>query len=111
MKKWIDECNPGLELSLGEYNFGGERDASGGVAQAELLGIFAREGVAHAYFWFFPEVNSSPYFAFKMFRNPDGRHTAFGDHYLPSRVSAPGRRLGACGPRQQDAAANGSAGQ
>jgi photosystem II stability/assembly factor-like uncharacterized protein len=89
MKKWIDECNPGLGIALGEYNFGGEKDVSGGVAQAEVLGIFAREGVQHAYFWFFPEPNSSPYFAFKMFRNPDGRHTAFGDRYLASRVSAP----------------------
>jgi hypothetical protein len=89
MRKWIDECDPGLEIALGEYSFGGERDVSGGVAQAEVLGIFAREGVQHGYFWFFPAVNSSPYFAFKMFRNPDGRHTVFGDRCLASRTSAP----------------------
>jgi hypothetical protein len=89
MRKWADESCPGLQLSLGEYNFGGERDASGGVAQAELLGVFAREGLDYAFFWFAPAPNSSPYFAYKMFRNPDGKQTAFGDRYLPAKVSAP----------------------
>jgi hypothetical protein len=89
MKEWIAECDPGLELALGEYDFGGDRDASGGVAQAELLGVFAREGLDYAFYWFFPGANSPQYFAYKMFRNPDGRHTAFGDAYLPSEVSAP----------------------
>jgi hypothetical protein len=89
MKEWIAECNPGLELALGEYNFGGDRDISGGVAQAELLGVFAREGLDYAFHWFFPDMNSPQYFAFKMFRNPDGRHTAFGDVYLSAEVSAP----------------------
>jgi len=89
MKEWIAECNPGMQLAIGEYNFGGERDVSGGVAQAELLGVFAREGVAFAYLWLFPHVNSPQYFAFKMFRNPDGKHTEFGDRYLGVSVSAP----------------------
>lgn len=89
MKKWIAENNPGMGTAIGEYNFGGEGDVSGGVAQAELLGIFAREGLDHAYYWFAPAPNSSTYFAFKMFRNPDGRHTVFGDQYLPAMVSMP----------------------
>ncbi|MGB8355995.1 MAG: glycoside hydrolase family 44 protein [Chthoniobacteraceae bacterium] len=89
MKKLIADYDPGLDLCFGEYCFSGEGDVSGGVTQSEVLGIFAREGVAQAYYWFFPLVNSSAYFAFKMFRNPDGRHTAFGDTYLPSTVSAP----------------------
>ena len=33
--------------------------------------------------------NSPSYFAFKMFRNPDGQNTAFGDRYLPIKASAP----------------------
>ena len=89
MKKLIADYDPGLDLCFGEYCFSGEGDVSGGVTQSEVLGIFAREGVAQAYYWFFPPVNSSTYFAFKMFRNPDGKHTAFGDTYLPSTVSAP----------------------
>lgn len=89
MKDWIAECNPGMQTALGEYCFSGEDDISGGVAQAELLGVFAREGLDYAFYWFFPQAGSSPYFSFKMYRNPDGRHTAFGDRYLPVQVSAP----------------------
>ena len=87
-KKWIAEYNPGMTLSIGEYNFGGEKDVSGGVAQAELLGVFAREGVDHAYLWFYPQPNSPIYFAFKMLRNPDGEMTAVGADYLNAKVSA-----------------------
>jgi hypothetical protein len=89
MKSWIAECNPGMQTALGEYNWGGEKDVSGGVAQTELLGIFARERLDHAYLWFFPEANSPHYFAFKLLRNPDGAHTAVGDRYLEAKVSAP----------------------
>ncbi|MCY3017752.1 MAG: hypothetical protein NTW87_01795, partial [Planctomycetota bacterium] len=89
MKDWIAECSPGLQTSIGEYNFGGEGDVSGGVAQAELLGVFAREGLDFAFLWLFPNVNSPHYFAFRMFRNPDGQQTAFGDRYLPSKCGAP----------------------
>jgi photosystem II stability/assembly factor-like uncharacterized protein len=89
MHAWVDEADPGLQLSLGEYNFGGEQDVSGGVAQAELLGVFAREGLDYAFLWLFPTPNSSQWFAYKLFRNPDGKHTAVGDRYLPSTCSAP----------------------
>ena len=51
--------------------------------------MFAREGVDMAYYWLQPAMNSSTYFAWKMYRNPDGKHTVWGDHYLTSSVSAP----------------------
>jgi hypothetical protein len=89
MKEWIAECNPGMQTSIGEYNFGGEKDVSGGVAQAELLGVFARERLDFAFLWMFPAANSPHYFAMKMFRNPDGKQTAFGDRYLEGKVDAP----------------------
>jgi hypothetical protein len=87
-KQWVTECYPGTKLALGEYNWGGEKDISGGIAEAELLGIFAREGLDRAYLWFSANPNGPLWFAFKMFRNPDGKFTAFGDRYLPSKVSA-----------------------
>jgi len=89
MKEWIAECNPGMQTSIGEYSFGGEKDVSGGVAQAELLGVFAREGLDFAFLWLFPYPNSPHYFAFKMYRNPDGKHTAFADRLLPGKVDKP----------------------
>ena len=78
-----------MKTAIGEYNFGGDQDISGGIAQAEVLGIFAREGLDFGSYWFAPAPNSPSYFAFKMFRNPDGKHTAFGDRCLPVRVDAP----------------------
>jgi photosystem II stability/assembly factor-like uncharacterized protein len=89
MKEWIAECYPGTKTAIGEYNFGGEQDASGCLAQAEVLGIFAREGIDYAFYWFAPSANSPSYFAYKMYRNPDGKGTAFGDRYLPAKVSQP----------------------
>lgn len=65
MQAWIAEDNPGMQTSLGEYNFGGGKDVSGGVAQTEALSIFAREGLDYAFLWLFPEKNNPQYFAFK----------------------------------------------
>lgn len=89
MKEWIAECNPGMQTSIGEYNFGGDGDVSGGVMQAELLGVFAREGLDFGFYWCCPNAKSSHFYAFRMFRNPDGKYTAFGNMYLNSNCSAP----------------------
>jgi len=88
-REWVDECYPGLKTAIGEYNFGGDDDISGGIAQAEILGIFAREKLDFGFYWMSPAPNSPSYFAFRMFRNPDAKGTAFGDRYLPAQVSAP----------------------
>lgn len=91
MHAWLNAAGLAgrMQLSLGEYNFGGEGDVSGGVAQAEIFGIFARERLDHAYLWFAPPPNSSQYFAWKLLRNVDGKGLAVGDRYLPASVSAP----------------------
>jgi len=93
-KQWVDECYPGTKLALGEYNWGGEKDVSGGIAEAELLGIFAREGLDRAYLWFSPAPNGPLWFAFKMYRNPDGKFSAFGGplpagHRVGPRTTSP----------------------
>ncbi len=89
LKRWIAAEDAGVGLALGEYNFGGEQDVSGGIAEVELLGVFAREGLEAACYWSAPPLNSPPYFAFKLLRNPDGEHTAVGDDYLDSTSSVP----------------------
>jgi hypothetical protein len=89
MKEWIAECNPGMKTCIGEYSVGGGTDITGGVAKAELLGVWGREGLDFAYMWGGPGANSRPYFAFKMFRNPDGQHTVFGDRCLPTKSPEP----------------------
>jgi hypothetical protein len=45
MKGLIDSNNPGMKLAITEYNFGNGRGITAGLAQAEALAIFGREGV------------------------------------------------------------------
>ena len=79
IKAKIATWYPGTKLSFSEYNYGGGGDISGGVAQADVLGIFGREGVFAANLW--PPGNdiSFIYGAFDMYRNFDGSGGAFGD--------------------------------
>ncbi|MEI8081953.1 MAG: glycoside hydrolase family 44 protein, partial [Actinomycetes bacterium] len=72
--------NPGMGLAISEWNYGGGHDISGGIATADTLGIFGREGVTAATFWpqFSPNEQWS-YGAFALFRNFDGGGASFGD--------------------------------
>ena len=79
LRSLIAENYPGLEISIGEYNFGGERYMSGGIALAEALGRFGQEGVYSAFYWTYPPENSCAYHAFRAFRNYDGAGARFLD--------------------------------
>lgn len=89
LKRWIAEEYPGTKTCIGEYNFCGPDDAGNGVAMAEVLGVYAREGLDMAYFWFAPGTNDAAGCGFRLLRNPDGKETAVGERYLPVTVSAP----------------------
>lgn len=87
MKSWIAQGYPGTRLGVSEWNFGGEQDISGGLAAAETLGIFGREGVYLASFWTCPRPGSYAWLAFGLFRAPYGSARAqFGD--LSCRASS-----------------------
>ena len=58
VRAWIDQYYPGTKLAITEYNWGGDDTNSGAVAQAELLAIFAREGVDLAARWVAPAAAS-----------------------------------------------------
>lgn len=88
LKQWIKEYYPGLKLSLGEYNFGAEQHISGGLAQAEALGRFGTEGLDYAFYWFDPPLDSPVYFAFRAFRNFDGKGGKFLNRSLDTRMDA-----------------------
>jgi hypothetical protein len=81
MKGFINQAYPGTKLCIGEWNFGAETDLSGGLATAEALGIFGREGVDLAFFWTRPKLNTPAASAFQLFRRPDSASNApgFGD--------------------------------
>lgn len=81
---------PGTRIAITEYYFGRAGDISGGLAQADALGIFGREGVFAANLWPNAAVAAAPYDgdgakayayafgAFKLFRNFDGAGSRFG---------------------------------
>jgi len=69
----------GTKLSISEYNYGGGDNISGGIAEADVLGIFGKYGVFSAAEW--PLLSKEPFImgAFRMFRNYDGNGGTFGD--------------------------------
>ena len=89
LRAWIDRYYPGTGLAITEWNWGAEDDISGGLAVAEVLGVYGREGVDIATHWGRPALGSPVYWAFRMFRNYDGGGGAFGEWSLASTSSHP----------------------
>jgi hypothetical protein len=84
LKEIIARDYPGRGISIGEWNFGAENHISGGLATAEVLGRFAESGIRSAYFWTAPKKGTPAYWAFRAYRNFDGKGAAFLDHLVPS---------------------------
>ena len=87
---------PGTKIAITEYSYGRLGDISGGVTQADVLGVFGREGLFAAALWPIGSASASgqplgPYAygmgAFRMFRNYDGAGGAFGDTGLSATTS------------------------
>lgn len=79
MKEWVNANYPGTKLAITEYNWGGLEHINGALAQADVLGIFGREGVDLATLWELPSATQPGAFAFRMYRNYDGAGHAFGE--------------------------------
>ncbi len=77
LKEKIDKDYPGTRLAFSEYDYGAGNHVSGGLAQADVLGIFGKYGVFMANYW----GDLKPYnqAAFKLYRNYDGKGGSFGD--------------------------------
>jgi hypothetical protein len=88
MKEWVRDNNPGLSISIGEYNFGGEQHMSGALALAEALGRFGAEGIPYAFYWTFPPKNSPAFWAFRAFRNYDGAGARFLDRSVVAKMAS-----------------------
>ena len=79
MKAWVNADYPGTMTAITEYNWGALDHINGALAQADVLGIFGREGLDLATLWGPPEANQPGAFAFRMYRNYDDAGHAFGD--------------------------------
>lgn len=76
----IDQHYADTRIGITEYYYGGGDHISGGIAQADVLGIFGRENVFAATLW---KLGSSGhsfiYGGFEMFRDYDGANGSFGN--------------------------------
>jgi fibronectin type 3 domain-containing protein len=89
MKSWVNTYYPGTKLGITEYNWGAEGNMNGATTQADIWGIFGREGLDLSDRWTTPATGSPTYLAMKMFRNYDGNGGAFGDTSVSASVANP----------------------
>lgn len=90
LNAWVAAGYPGTRIGITEYNMGGGNSLSAGLAEAEVLGIFGREGVYLATYWTAPKPASPAWFAFRMYRDADGKHNGFGTTSISAVSSAGG---------------------
>jgi Glycoside hydrolase family 44 len=89
MKNWVATYYPGTKIGVTEYNWGAEAHINGATAQADIYGIFGREGLDLATRWTTPTNTTPTYKAMKMYRNYDGSKSTFGDTSIQSIVPNP----------------------
>jgi Glycoside hydrolase family 44/Fibronectin type III domain len=83
----INAENPGMKLSVSEYESGGWNHIAGTIAQTDNLGIFGAQGVFAASFWPPNGTYSYALAGFRAFRDFDGANSVFGDTSLQSTSS------------------------
>jgi fibronectin type 3 domain-containing protein len=83
----INAENPGMKISVSEYESGGQNHIAGTIAQADNLGIFGAQGVFAASFWPPNGTYSYSLAGFRAFRGFDGASAIFGDTSLQSTSS------------------------
>ena len=93
MKEWIATDYPGTKTAITEYNWGAQEHISGAIAQADILGIFGREGLDLATLWGPPDsLKQLPgLMAFEVFRNYDGAKSGFGSISLTANSADQGK--------------------
>ena len=93
IKGWVNSYYPGTKTAITEYNWGADGNISGATAQADIFGIFGREGLDLATRWTMPAANTPTYQAMKLYRNYDGKKSAFGDTSVSDVAPDPGHGL------------------
>ncbi len=89
MKSWVNTYYPGTQTAITEYNWGAESHINGATAQADIYGIFGREGLDMAARWTTPDASTPTYKAMKMYRNYDGNKSTFGDTSVSATTPNP----------------------
>ena len=104
MKEWVNQYYPGTKTGITEYNWGAEGHINGATTQADILGIFGREGLDMAARWVIPDPATPTYKAMKIFRNYDNAGGAFGDTSVKAQVPNPDELSAFAAQRSSDGA-------
>lgn len=90
MKSWVTgNYYADAQIGITEYSWGAENHINGATTQADVLGIFGREGVDVATRWTVPASSTPTFKAMQMFRNYDFNNNGFGDIGVAANVPNP----------------------
>ncbi len=84
VQKSIDTYNPGTKLAFTEYSFGGDEHITGGIAQADVLGVFGKYGVYVANVWGGGSYTAA---GFNIYTDYDGQGSTYGDTKVKAETS------------------------
>jgi hypothetical protein len=104
LRNWVNTHYPGTGIGVTEYNWGAEHHINGATAQADIWGIFGREGLDMGARWATPASSTPTYKAMKMYRNYDGNRSTFGDTSVAATVPNPDVVSAFAGQRSADGA-------
>jgi hypothetical protein len=91
MRGWVNANYPRTKLAISEYNWGALDHINGALAQADVLGIFGREGLHLATLWSPPSASESGAYAYRMYLNYDGQGGSYGDIWVRSASADQGK--------------------
>jgi uncharacterized protein (TIGR03437 family) len=89
MHDWVNQNYPGTKIAVTEYIWGALNTMNGALAQADILGIFGREGLDLATLWGTLRTTDPGAFAFRIYRNYDGIGGAFGETSVQATTGNP----------------------
>ncbi|HTR34493.1 MAG TPA: glycoside hydrolase family 44 protein [Bryobacteraceae bacterium] len=111
LKAMVSQYDPGLEIGCTEYNWGDEPNLNGATTQADVLGIYGREGFDLATRWTVAKnTNTNPttyyptYLASQIYRNYDGNDSTFGETSVEASVANPDNLSAFAAVRESDGA-------
>ncbi|HEY6616595.1 MAG TPA: glycoside hydrolase family 44 protein [Vicinamibacterales bacterium] len=104
LKSWVNTYYPGTAIGITEYNWGAENHINGATTQADVFGIFGREGLDMGARWATPASSTPTYKAMKMYRNYDGNRSTFGDVSVAASVPNPDNVAAFAASRSADGA-------
>jgi hypothetical protein len=90
MKSWVEKYYyAGTPIAITEYNWGAEDHINGATTQADIYGIFGREGLDMATRFTIPKSSTPTFKAMQMYRNYDGKDSGFGDTSISTKAPDP----------------------